>query len=424
MAIQSKETLHSFVMETVRNCPVTDIHTHLFAESFGDSLLWGIDELLTYHYLIAETLRFHPELPYEHFWKMTKREQANLIWQTLFIDHSPYSEACRGVVTVLNRLGLNTGSRNLEEYRRYFQSISTSEYIDTIFNLAKVTTVTMTNDPFDDDERAKWDAEGNMDPRFQTALRIDPLLNQWENAWSKLQKQGYDVAEDAGGDTLSEVRRFLRDWIARINPLYMAVSLPNDFTYPDSNLRNRIIEECIMPVAREKDIPFAMMIGVKRRVNPFLKDAGDGLGKSDIIAVENICRQYPDNKFLVTMLSRENQHELAVAARKFRNLLVFGCWWFLNNPSLIEEITRMRFELLGTSVIPQHSDCRILDQLLYKWEHSRQVIGKVLCEKYEDLWDAGWQLEEAEIQRDVADLFGGTFWKFLGRENPAAETSK
>jgi hypothetical protein len=68
---------------------------------------------------------------------------------------------------------------------------------------------------------------------------------------------------------------------------------------------------------------------------------------------------------LLTMLSRENQHELTVTARKFRNLMIFGCWWFLNNPTLINEITSMRFELLGTTVIPQHSDARILDQLVF-----------------------------------------------------------
>jgi hypothetical protein len=30
------------------------------------------------------------------------------------------------------------------------------------------------------------------------------------------------------------------------------------------------------------------------------------------------------------MLSRENQHELCVVARKFRNVHIFGCWWFTN----------------------------------------------------------------------------------------------
>jgi hypothetical protein len=113
------------------------------------------------------------------------------------------------------------------------------------------------------------------------------------------------------------------------------------------------------------------------------------------------------------MLARENQHELCVAARKFGNLMVFGCWWFLNNPSLIEEIERMRVELLGTSFIPQHSDARVLDQLIYKWDHSRRVIGKVLINKYEDLAATGWNVNQAEIERDVRLLLRDNFLNFL-----------
>jgi hypothetical protein len=420
MTISSKEQLLTIVESTVKNTQVTDIHTHLFAESFGDLLLWGVDELLTYHYLIAETFRYRTDLSYDDFWSMSKREQADLIWQTLFIEHTPYSEACRGVVTVLNRLGLDLSTRNLEEYRSYFSKVSASDHIDRILELAKVKTVVMTNDPFDAYEREKWAASGHTDPRFLTALRIDPLLNLWDTSWTKLAEQGYQVEQDLSGHTLAEIRRFLKEWIAKMNPLYMAVSLPNDFAYPEDSVRVRIIDECIVPVAREAGIPFAMMIGVKRKVNPSLKDAGDSLGKSDIGAVERIVSKYQDVKFLVTMLSRENQHELAVTARKNRNLLIFGCWWFLNNPSLIEEMTRMRLELLGGSIIPQHSDCRILDQLLYKWDHSRLIIAKVLCDKYSDLFDAGWKVTEEEIRRDVEDLLGGTFWKFLGKPDPAA----
>ena len=94
-----------------------------------------------------------------------------------------------------------------------------------------------------------------------------------------------------------------------------------------------------------------------------------------------------------------------MAARKFGNLMIFGCWWFLNNPSLIEEITRMRLELLGTTFIPQHSDARVLDQLLYKWDHSRQVIGKVLAEKYRELVESGWELSEQGVKEDVSSFF-------------------
>lgn len=420
MTIETKEQLLSFVTDTVIHTPVTDIHTHLFAESFGDLLLWGVDELLTYHYLIAEMFRYRTELSYDEFWAMTKREQADLIWQTLFIEHTPYSEACRGVVTVLNRLGFDLTTRNLDEYRAYFDKLSAGDYIDRILELAKVKTVVMTNDPFDAYERSRWAASGNTDSRFPAALRIDPLLNLWDTSWSELAEQGYRVEQDLSGETMAEIRRFLSDWIGRMNPLYMAVSLPNDFAYPEDSVRVRLIDECIIPAAREAGIPFAMMIGVKRKVNPSLKDAGDSLGRSDIGAVERIVSKYQDVKFLVTMLSRENQHELAVTARKNRNLLIFGCWWFLNNPSLIEEMTRIRLELLGGTIIPQHSDCRILDQLLYKWDHSRLIIAKVLSDKYGDLFDAGWRPSEDEIRRDVEDLLGGTFWRFLGKPDPAS----
>ena len=62
---------------------------------------------------------------------------------------------------------------------------------------------------------------------------------------------------------------------------------------------------------------------------------------------------------MATILARENQHEACVLARKFRNLHIFGCWWFTNVPSLVQEITRMRLELIGLSFTPQHSDARI-----------------------------------------------------------------
>jgi len=156
-----------------------------------------------------------------------------------------------------------------------------------------------------------------------------------------------------------------------------------------------------------------MMIGVRRGVNPVLGDAGDGLGRADVSTLHRLCRAHPENRFLVTMLSRENQHELCVAARKFANLMPFGCWWFLNNPSIVSEITRERLELLGPTFIPQHSDARVLEQLLYKWPHSRSIIARVLTEKYADLMQTGWSLTEADVRRDVKKLFEDNFTEWI-----------
>ncbi len=412
MKIISAHELRKAVDKAVNSVRLVDIHTHLYSTDFGNMLLWGIDELLTYHYLIAETMRW-TDMPYEKFWQMSKREQADLVWDTLFIKNSPFSEACRGVLTVLEKLGLDVSGRNLEGYRKFFENISVDRYVDMVFELSGVKYVIMTNDPFDDTERNVWLGSYRGDERFKAALRIDPLLNSWSTTWERLREWGYNVTRELNEGTLAEIRRFLSEWIDRMNALYMAVSLPPSFRMPEDSDRAMIIEECIIPVSREKNIPFAMMIGVKKLVNPGLKLAGDSVGKSDINTVEYLCAKYPKNKFMVTMLARENQHELCVAARKFRNMLVFGCWWFLNNPSLIEEMTRMRFELLGPSVIPQHSDCRVLDQLLYKWVHSRKIIADVLFDKYNDILATGWHVTEEEINRDVEKLFGGNFHDFL-----------
>jgi hypothetical protein len=409
----TKDSLRATVVEVVQAQPITDIHTHLYAPPFGELLLWGVDELITYHYLIAETFR-KASISYEAYWALSRTEQADLIWQTLFIENSPISESCRGVATALNDLGLDLSTRDLNEYRQYFANLTPEEHIDKVFSLANVKEAVMTNDPFDDLERPVWDNGTEFDERFKAALRIDPLLNSYvETGREKLSAEGYSVDEELSQTALAEIRRFLSDWIKKMSPKYMAVSLPPEFAYPEDSPRGKILYECVLPVSREYNVPFAMMIGVTRAVNPQLGLAGDGLAKADMRAVENICRQNPDNKFLVTVLSRENQHELCVIGRKFPNLMIFGCWWFMNNPSIIEEITRERIELLGLSVIPQHSDARILDQLVYKWKHSKAIITDVLVDKYGDLLDSGWRLEREELVRDVAGLLGENFDRFI-----------
>lgn len=407
-------SLRPLVSEVVEKTPVFDIHTHLYDAAFGELLLWGIDELLIYHYLIAEGFRWFDQ-PYDAFWKLSKAQQAEAVWNALFIEHSPISEACRGVLTTLNRLGFDVKKRDLAALRQHYSKWRVDDFVTRSLEVSNVRKVCMTNSPFDDLERPVWERGFTRDSRFVAALRIDPLLLDWENTVPKLRAWGYDVSSDFAGRTFDEVRRFLGDWTKKIDSQYCMVSLTPDFQFPDSTPAAKLIEHAIMPHGRDFDQAFALMIGVRRNVNPQLRLAGDSVGTADVSAVDRLCAQFPDNKFLCTMLARENQHGLCVSARKFRNLHVFGCWWFLNNPSLIEEMTRMRLELIGLSCTPQHSDCRVLDQLIYKWSHSRQIIAKVLGDKYEDLAATGWEPTRAEIERDVHDLLGGALETFIGR---------
>jgi len=380
---------------------------------FRSLLLWGIDDLLVYHYLVAEAFR-HVDIPYEKFWKLSKTRQADLIWDALFLKHSPVSEACRGVLTTLNLLGLDVNKRSLPALRKWFRQWKVEDYIGRCMELARVKSICMTNSPFDDVERQVWERGFKRDKRFTAALRVDPLLLAWPESSTQLQAWGYDVSAELSDRTISGVRRFLADWCRRIDARYVMVSLPPDFRYPEEHFCSRLIETAVLPHCREHGLPFAMMPGVKRGVNPQLGQAGDGMARCSVAAYENLCSAHTDNKFLITALSRENQHELCVAARKFRNLHVFGCWWFTNVPYLIEEITRMRLELIGLSVTPQHSDARVLDQIIYKWTHSREILTRVLVDKYNDLARTGWVPTEREIRRDVRDLLGGAFETFCG----------
>ena len=52
--LKTKEALQAAAAKAVADVTITDIHTHLFPPNHGDLLLWGIDEMLTYHYLMAE----------------------------------------------------------------------------------------------------------------------------------------------------------------------------------------------------------------------------------------------------------------------------------------------------------------------------------------------------------------------------------
>jgi len=401
------------VEKSVASAAITDIHTHLYDPAFGDLLLWGIDDLLVYHYLVAEAFR-HLDVPYEKFWALSKTRQAELIWDALFLRHSPISEACRGVLTTLHALGLDVSKRDLPALRGWFKQWNPEDYVTRCLELAGVKSVCMTNSPFDELERPVWENGFKRDERFIAALRIDPLLVAWGDTVPILTRRGYNVEAGLKDGTISEVRRFLGDWSKKINARYLMVSLPPEFDFPSDNSCGRMLEKVVLPFCRESGLPLALMLGVKRQVNPSLRMAGDGVGLSRLGAVERLCAQFSENKFLVTALARENQHELCVLARKFRNLHIFGCWWFTNVPSVMDEITRMRLEMLGLSMTPQHSDARVLDQLIYKWHHSRRVITNVLVDKYADLARTGWVATEAEIRRDVEGLFGGEFRRFCG----------
>ena len=492
------DEIEAVVRREVEDVEVIDVHTHLLPPTHGDQLLFGIDELLTYHYLVAETFAVLPlESPLDgtsdewtpptpdEFFAWSKPRQAELVFHTLFVERTPLSEACRGVLTVLARLGLSDmlaaarrqrrGSR-LDELRRWFSAQDPAEYLERVFTLAKVRYAVMTNIPFAPDEATHWLAtpQPALSPRLKTALRVDPLLaGDWPAVLAALRRD----ADARGGrpypPTLAGCRQYLRDWCERIQPVYLMASTPAGFTYTPSQRAKRkrrvvrnaddgesgggegadgegvggesvggegsdveggkgaaesaegsvggatapsgaeLLEEVLLAVASERQLPLALKVGAVRGVNPRLRAGGDGVETADLRFVASLCARYPHVKVLLTVLSEANQHEACVLARKFGNLHVYGCWWFCNNPSIIRRVSAMRLEILGTAFTAQHSDARVLDQLLYKWAHSRHAVADALVPQYAAVLRAGWQVSVDDVRADVRMLFGGAYEHFM-----------
>ena len=70
MKTTPRKASHSALAEQIEalamSAPITDIHTHLYDPAFKELLLWGIDDLLVYHYLVAEAFRYF-DMPYDSF---------------------------------------------------------------------------------------------------------------------------------------------------------------------------------------------------------------------------------------------------------------------------------------------------------------------------------------------------------------------
>ncbi len=104
------------------------------------------------------------EISPEEFYAQSKQRQADDIWKALFLDRTPVSEACRGVITTLLALGLQkeVEARDLNAVRKFYKSFrdggvaGAEQYSKLVYKTAGVRYAVMTNIPFDPVESQHW----------------------------------------------------------------------------------------------------------------------------------------------------------------------------------------------------------------------------------------------------------------------------
>ena len=390
------------ITEIINGTEIFDIHTHLFPSEFKKYHLSGISEVLNYHYLIAELLTT-TNINVKNFYKLTKIEKANIIWEELFLKRTPISEACKGVLTILSELSIDYMFKSFDEINTEYSKLNLSDL--QIFKIIKISQVVMTNNPFDKSEwqlfkKKNWDTN-----KYLASLRLDDILINLEKCLDicKENINNFDNDNDL-------IIKYLDKVYEESKPVYAALSLNG--LQLNSFLKNKVFPDIFKWLER-KNIPLSLLLGVKRNVNKEFLLAGDGLDRIDLRRLSEICNQYSKNKILCSCLSFNDQHELTVLARKHQNLKIFGFWWFMNQPSLIKLILNLRIELLGLNFIPQHSDARVTDQLIYKWPHFKALLSNVLYNHYNDIKLKNFKISENQISDDVSKLFFANSKNFL-----------
>ncbi len=260
MSNQDSAVLRATVTRVVQETPVTDLHTHLFPPGFGELMLWGVDELLTYHYLIAETLRVI-DLPYADLWRLSKSAAGRSDLADVVPGDGPrFPRPTRGVRDDAPATGPRSGrarSGGLSPVLR--RRRPPAGITDLVLKTAGVKEVVMTNDPFDEAERAVWltgvEAGPALSGRAAPGRSAELLAGGVREAGGLgLRGRGRAGRAYAGGGAALPGRVERADRRARIWPCRWRPA----FTLPEESDRARLIEACVLPVARERNLPFAL----------------------------------------------------------------------------------------------------------------------------------------------------------------------
>lgn len=384
-----KDQIKFYVEKFVDEAQIFDVHTHLYPSKFKKFHKIGFIQLLNYHYLIAEFLSTKAISP-KSFFKLNEYNKAKIIWNNLFLKNYPFSTAAKGVLQVLQYYGIQNMRMSFQKINEIIKKNNLNE--SDIFEISGVKKVVMTNNPFDYNELNLLRA--NNDSRYIPSIRIDDLF---DDPIKNEIKSSYNLNKE------SHINKILNLFISLINnykPAYFALSTEN---FVEFN-KNIFFKKFLKTLEKYKK-PLMLLIGVKRRINPSFYDAGDGLGYINFEKLENILLKYPNNNFLVTCLDFRDQFRLNVLARKFNNLKIFGFWWFNNNQSIIENLLQQRLELLGDGFIFQHSDARIHDQLIYKWQDFKNIYSLNMTKNYQNLLNLGFRVKPSELENKIKHHF-------------------
>jgi glucuronate isomerase len=259
---------------------------------------------------------------------------------------------------------------------------------DQTLRRSNVEEVFLTND-FDDP------LTGFNTTRYVPCLRTDDLVFHLDQPeiLKRLQKAtGLETPNDLAA--LRQALHKLFEHFVRNGAKACAISLPPDFC-PESvsqkeMAKNReafakgafwMLAEC----CRDFDLPFDLMIGVKRRVYEQGVYQGQDLfdQRTSLIQFANFFNAFPEVTFCVSVLSSGQNQELVSFSWIFPNVVTHGHWWYSNIPAYIAPDLQARLQAVPkTKQLGYYSDAYKLEFVLPKFNMYRRILAQVLADEY------------------------------------------
>jgi len=144
---------------------------------------------------------------------------------------------------------------------------------------------------------------------------------------------------------------------------------------------------CALSLAEEHDLPFQLMVGVRRPVAGASPPdyAIAGFETRALVSLCPLIHRFRNVNFDIFLANRVQSHELTVIAKNYPNVFVSGYWWYTFYPDIIEQILRERLQMLPRNKIGGFfSDAYVVEWTYAKASMVRLQLAKVLAEMVED----------------------------------------
>jgi glucuronate isomerase len=379
--------------------PLIDPHSHINPHQAASK---SLDDILGYHYYteLAHSVGMSQE-PLSQETPPRERVRAILSHMDRFDNTAQYAWFLEIAQTFL---GFKKDRVDASDADALFDTaekvMAQPDWETQVLRRSNVEQVFLTNDF--DDPLAGFDTQ-----LYVPCLRTDDLVFHLDKPAVRARLARATGVEVSDAGLLQQAVSALFQHFTRHGAKACAISLPPDFS--PSPVSSHDLSEALYRLAlghedveakgvvargvfwtlaehcREFGLPFDLMIGVNRRVYRNGVFQGQDLfdQRTSLIQYAELFNAFPEVPFCVSVLTSNQNQELASYSWIFPNVITSGHWWYSNIPTTITSDARARLQAVPkTKQIGYYSDAYKLEFILPKYHMYRRILAQLLADDF------------------------------------------